>query len=105
MQAGKLRHRITIQSPTETRDDHGQAIKTWSTFATVNGSIVPESSREFWSAKQTQADITHLFSIRYLPGVTSRMRIAYGSRVFQIGGVINVGERNVELHLACTEPV
>ena len=37
--------------------------------------------------------------------MTPKMRAILGSRVFQIDAVLNIGERNRELRIFCTEAV
>jgi SPP1 family predicted phage head-tail adaptor len=100
---GKLRHLITIEQVAETQDTDGSAIETWSTFAAVQASIEPISGREYFAAQSTQADVTHRISLRYLDGVIPKMRVKYGSRLFDILSAINVNERNRELQLMCRE--
>lgn len=43
IQAGNLRHRITIQRETTTRDAYGSEVKTWADLATVWASLDPLS--------------------------------------------------------------
>jgi SPP1 family predicted phage head-tail adaptor len=100
---GRLRHRIAIERVTETRDTDGSVIETWSTYATVQASIDPISGREYFAAQSVQADVTHRIVIRYLSGIVPKMRVKYGSRIFDILSVINVSERNGELQLMCRE--
>jgi SPP1 family predicted phage head-tail adaptor len=100
---GKLRHRITIERVTETRDTDGSVIETWSTYVTVQASIEPISGREYFAAQSTQADATHRISLRYLSGIVPKMRVKFGSRIFDILSIINVDERNRELQLMCRE--
>lgn len=105
MKIGKLRHRVTIEQVTEAQDTDGSVIETWSAFAIGQASIEPISGREYFAAQSTQADVTHRVSLRYLPGITPKMRVTFGSRVFDILSVINVDERNRELQLMCRENV
>jgi SPP1 family predicted phage head-tail adaptor len=100
---GRLRHRIAIERVTETRDTDGSVIETWSTYATVQASIDPLSGREYFAAQSVQADLTHRIVMRYLSGIVPKMRVKYGSRIFDILSVINVSERNGELQLMCRE--
>jgi SPP1 family predicted phage head-tail adaptor len=102
---GKLRHRITIEQVTETQDIDGSVIETWTTFATAQASIEPVSGREYFAAQSTQAEVTHRIRLRYLSGVTPKMRVNYNSRIFDILSVININERNRELQLMCRESV
>ena len=103
MRNGRLRHRIAIERVTETRDTDGSVIETWSTYATVQASIDPISGREYFAAQSVQTDVTHRIVIRYLSGIVPKMRVKYGSRIFDILSVINVSERNGELQLMCRE--
>jgi SPP1 family predicted phage head-tail adaptor len=102
---GKLRHRIAIEQVAETRDADGSVIEGWSAHATVQASIEPISGREYIAAQSTQADVTHRIRLRYLSGITPKMRVNYNSRIFDILSVINVGERNRELQLMCRESI
>lgn len=103
MIAGKLRHRVTIQRMTETQNDYGETTQTWSDFAVSDASISPLSGREAFQAMQMQADVTHKVVTRYVAGVTPRMRLTFGERLFNIESVINSEERNIQLELLCKE--
>ena len=105
MRAGKLRHMIAIESVIETQDADGSVIETWSTYATAQASIEPISGREYFAAQTTQADVTHRISLRYFAGIMPKMRVKYGSRIFDILSAININERNRELQLMCRESI
>jgi len=105
MRAGKLRNTIAIEQVAETQDADGSVIESWSTFASAQASIEPISGREYFAAQTTQADVTHRISLRYLAGVMPKMRVKYGSRIFDILSVININERNRELQLMCRESI
>jgi head-tail adaptor len=80
MQAGKMRHRITIQTNTPTQDAYGTAIASWSTF---NGAarIPAEVEDALPSKAESTTDALRIATrparlrIRFRPGVTSAMRI------------------------------
>ncbi len=101
--AAKMRHRVDIQSLTETTDDQGGFTKAWATDATVWAEIVPMKGYERFQAQQTQTPLTHKVTMRYRTGVTTAHRLLYGSRVFGIKEVINVDERGSFLELKCIE--
>lgn len=108
MRAGKLRHRVTIQSPPSTRNEYGeeeQDSDDWTTFARVWAAVIPLSGRELWNAQQVQGDVTHRVEIRYLQGINPKMRVKFGERFLNIASVMNLDERNVEMHLMCMERV
>lgn len=103
---GKLRHYLTIQQVTETQPGRaGAIVKSWTTYANVWGSIKPFQGREYIQAQSVHAELTHRIYCRYLAGVTNKMRVLFGSRIFDIQSIINTDERNVELQLMCTESV
>lgn len=109
IQAGKLRHKVTIQTPTETQDEYGQPVQTWATFAEVFASVEPIRGREFFAAQQIQSDVTTRIRIRYLSGVTTKMRVVHTTdhsspatvEEYDIEAVIHVEEKRREMHLMC----
>ena len=105
MRAGKLRHRITIETPTETRNAYGEPEVTWGTFKEVWASVEPIRGREFWRAQEQQARVTTRIRIRYLADVTPKMRIVFGSKTYIINAIIDQEERHAEMQLICEEMV
>jgi SPP1 family predicted phage head-tail adaptor len=103
MRAGALRHRVEIQSRSMSLSDTGSPSYTWSRHARAYADIQPNTGRESEIASEIAAVQTHLVRIRYVQGVTPRMRILWGTRTFDINSVVNVGERGRELQLLCTE--
>lgn len=71
MQAGKLRHRVTLQEPVkEQNPTTGAVINTWRDVATIWAEVYPLSAREFIAAQASQGEITTRITIRYRAGVT-----------------------------------
>lgn len=103
MRAGRLRHRVTIQSATTTVDSFGQPIETWGTFATVWAAVEPLSGREYFDAQQVQSEVSYRVRIRHLSGVVPTMRVSYDSRTLEVLAVLNIDERDREMHLMCRE--
>lgn len=102
---GKLRHAITIQRVAEAADGSGGFTATWSEYATSFAEITPASARERSFGHQIEHDVTHRVTMRYQAGIVAKMRILFGSRIFQIHGVINRDERSTWLDLLCEEGV
>jgi head-tail adaptor len=48
------------------------------------------------AAESTRADVAYRISLRYMSGITPKMQVNYGSRLFDILAAINVNERNRE---------
>lgn len=103
MQAGRLRHQISIQIKTTVSDGMGGFTATWGDETTVWAEIDPPKGREFFASGQTQSEITTRIRIRYLSGVTPAKRVRFKSRYFDINSVVNPDERNRELILMCVE--
>lgn len=109
--AGDLDRRVIIQQATESVDSagYGDATPSWADFPNgkVWAKIDTGGSREFYRASQTYTTMTHLVTVRYRPGLTTRMRLSYRkgtqTRYLNITGIINSGEADVELQLACSE--
>lgn len=65
MEAGRLRHRVALQSPLNHQDSNGDMILTWVTEATVWAAIEPMSSREQIEAQSMQSQVSGRIVIRY----------------------------------------
>lgn len=104
MRSGNLKHKIVFQNYTETQSETGAPKKAWiDTSIIAYANILPQSAKEFFKAG-VHAEITHKIEMRYIPGITSAMRIKYGERIFEIQAPpINVRELNKDLHILCTE--
>jgi len=103
MNAGWLRHRITIQEGTSTRSASGAVVEGWVTHVAAWASIEPLRGQEYLAAKAQEAAVSVRIRMRYQAGITQAMRVLYGSRVFEIVSVINYLEKNKELQLMCKE--
>ena len=103
MDAGRLDKRIIIERLEATEDEIGQPVEGWIPTYSVWAAIEPLQGREYLAAMAVQAERTVRIRIRYLPGITSTMRVVYQGRVFAIQSVINIREANDELHLMALE--
>lgn len=103
MQAGRLRHRVTIQEPVSATNGYNETITTWSRVAEVWASVEPLSGREFFAAEHQQSEISHRVVMRYRGGITATMRVVHEDRELYIQSVINVRERGREMQLMCRE--
>ena len=97
----KLNKRIAIETSTPTRDTTGSVIPIWSTFATIWASKQHKTSREFYAAQKVNSEITDLFVIRYLPGVTTKMRASYDGKYYDILGADDPDGGRREIQLLC----
>jgi SPP1 family predicted phage head-tail adaptor len=98
MDAGKLRHRIKIQKPTETKDQFGHRLKTWTDVVECWAEVRPTGSNERLVAFQMQTGQSHVITARWqavMDSVTGNHRIVFQSRLFNIiGRPRNVTEKD-----------
>lgn len=99
MQIGKLRHYVDLQSSSDVPNEVGEREKTWTTFASVWASIEPLSGRKLLQYQHLNAELSHRIVIRYNSSVTSKCRIVFGTRIFDINVVKNLEERNIYLEI------
>lgn len=98
-----LRHRVTLQSRSTISDGSGQELQTWTDVLTAWAAIEPALGATQVVGEADFASITHDVLIRFRPNVTARMRLKYGSRVFEVVSVIDIEERHFWLQLQCSE--
>lgn len=104
MQAGSLRHRITIQAPvTATNPFETETQGSWTNVLTTWASIDTANARDIYNAGLQNMRVSHVVTMRY-PGknyvVGAGYQVLYGTRVFQVQqGIMNEEERNRELQL------
>ena len=105
MRAGKLRHRIEVQTATETQDAYNQPTAVWATAVTLSGSIEPLSGRERLIAGAVTGEVTTRVRMRYDANITPKARLLHGARVFDIAAVMNREDRDAEVEVLCREAV
>ncbi len=105
---GDFKKRITIQQRSTSVDPLGQPSLAWVNVATVWADINPLSGRELIAAKAVNSELTHSVLIRYQvlfadPIAVSKMRVLYGTRIFNIQASIDQDERHRIIELSCAE--
>ena len=105
VRAGRLRHRVAIQSQSTTLDDYGEATGSWSTGDTVWAAVEPVSGSERDIGEGKAGIVSHRVVMRYNSSVSPKKRLLFGSRVLNIDSVINVDELNERMSLFCVEEV
>jgi SPP1 family predicted phage head-tail adaptor len=106
MQAGKKRHKITIQQiALGSAGTYGGQAKSWSTFAQPWAEIRPSGGKKLMAAQAVQSKVDVEITIRYLAGVVPKMRVSYNSAVYDIEAVINRDMANKEMTLLCSTGV
>ncbi|MGA2650416.1 MAG: phage head closure protein [Terracidiphilus sp.] len=106
LQPGTLKHLITIQSKSATRDASGQPGSTWTTVLTTRASIESTASLSFkWSFQNSvlAANATDCITLRYPVSVdiVPGMQIIWNGDTYLVQDVDNVQRRNRVIVLAC----
>jgi SPP1 family predicted phage head-tail adaptor len=105
IRAGRLKHRVAIQTQSTTLDSYGEATGSWSTDDTVWAAVEPVNGTEKDIGEGMASVVSHRVIMRYVSGLTSKSRLLFGSRVLGIESVINHEERNEFMKLLCKEVV
>jgi SPP1 family predicted phage head-tail adaptor len=105
MKVGSLRHRVTVQSLVETVDQYGQPVQNWDATVSRWAAIRTPNGRDKINADQLKVELTHILTLRYVPGLDVTQRLVFDGRVFNITYVINKDERNREQEVYCNEEV
>jgi head-tail adaptor len=105
--AGDRRCYVTLYGVTDTTDGEGgftespSALNPSSTWANV-ATATPGNMKRLM-AGTVESSATHVVTMPYHSGVTTKTTIAFGTRTFRVVGVANPNERNIETICACVE--
>lgn len=109
LQAGRLRHRISLQRRAALLDSNGdvqqdpntgEAFYVWSELAELWAAIEPLSGREFIQSQATQSKVTGRMVIRYYVNINAGMRIVHSNglntRTYNIEAILPDKESGLE---------
>jgi SPP1 family predicted phage head-tail adaptor len=106
LRAGDLRESVTVQVATQAVNAYGESTASWSPFANRRAAIEGLTATEEMRTEEIATMATHTVRFRYVPGLTSGMRILWTSRnpnrVFDILSVTEKNNRE-EHSLICKE--
>ncbi|HEY9060951.1 MAG TPA: phage head closure protein [Pseudobacteroides sp.] len=103
--AGELNKRIAIQQNQPVEQLNGSELENWTTLRTVWSDILSQGAREFYQAQKKYSEVTKVFKIRYFAGLTTKHRIQYSGRIFDILGVDNVDEASEQYLISAKEVI
>lgn len=113
IKAGSLRHRVNIQTRTNTQDpDTGEFIETWATsYSDVPCAIEALSAREFIQSKADQTEYKVRVTLRHRTGLDSTIRLVgtcgcHSGKIYSPHGVLE--DKHSARHyltLPCSEGV
>lgn len=84
--AGRLRHRVSIERLVVTLDSDGQRVESWDDAfgRLLPAEITPLSGRELVAAAAVQSRVSTRIRIRHRPGITASMRVLHRGRIYVI---------------------
>ena len=94
IEAGRLRHRISLQRKIQTQDaTTGAVTETWQEVAKLWAAIEPLSAREFIQSQTMQAQIVARIVIRHREDIDATMRAVHQrpgkpDKIYNIHGVL-----------------
>jgi SPP1 family predicted phage head-tail adaptor len=94
MNPGELDRRITVQTLTESVDDYGQLVQSFSTLASLWAKVEEKSGNEGDHEDQIKAVKNVAFTVRHRNDINERMRVVYNSNTYLIQAVIYSDQRN-----------
>jgi SPP1 family predicted phage head-tail adaptor len=107
-----MRQRITFQSESTSSDSGGGSTLAWVDVATVWAEVKPVAgfanhgiAAEKFNAGQMEDRAQFIVTTRFVSGITTKMRILFGVRVFNILSIANVDERGEILRIWAEEGV
>ncbi len=100
---GKLRHRLTLESPARTADGGGGADLAWTEIATVPAAIEEMGGGESVSADRISGKRQVIVTIRHREDIAPAMRFRLGSRLLAIRAAIDPEGRRKHLRCLCEE--
>lgn len=102
IRAGRYNQVITLQKPSGKRTAMGIPVE-WVDVVTIRAAIEPLQGREYFSGPFQMGENIVRIRMRYLEGITRKMRVKYGDRLLDINSVIDSREAHREIQLMCKE--
>jgi SPP1 family predicted phage head-tail adaptor len=98
-----LNKRISIITQIETDDGMGGVTVEDDLFFSTWAAIWPVRAKEIRENMRGEVNISHNIRIRYRAGILHTMTVLFGTRSFEIKGVINPDEGDRWLDMVCNE--
>lgn len=102
-EAGKLRHRVTIEAVVRVPDGGGGAAETWVPVGEAWAEITPATGSERLEADRIAGRVTHVVHLRAGVNVAPAMRLVLGVRIFEVRAAIDLNERGRWLRVLAEE--
>jgi len=101
MQAGRLRHRCTLQQKQRNADGMGGGLETWTERRSLWAEIAIPTGRVATVAQQLEATVTAEIRVRLAADIRAGMRLVHGGTTYAIEAVLPDNDRTL-LRLLCS---
>jgi len=106
--SGQLKKLVTLERAVITRGDAGSEVESWASLGKRWASIKTNSGAEKVEGQALESEITHRIRVRHdneTAALTTRDRITFYGREFDIKSTVNVREANRDIDILVTERV
>ena len=106
VRAGRLRFYVSIEQKLETQTPSGATTIVWTPYATNVAAEINYGGgrpKELFLADQEQHWVFATISIRYIPGVTTKMRANHNGKLYDIIAILLDPSQQSYLDLWCVE--
>jgi SPP1 family predicted phage head-tail adaptor len=100
---GEFRQRVGIESPVDTLDDSGSAMRAYTPIGEVWAQVEASAGTSRFEAFRQESFVTHIVRIRWREDIQSQMRFVLGSRRLLIHAAFDPDERKKILVCHCEE--
>jgi len=105
MRAGRLRHLATLQEKVKVSDGAGGNSVDWIESRKLWCDIRPISAAQKFESMRKESSISHEITIRGTEDVTTKNRIMFKGRLFNIDGIRDIDERGIMSVITASEGV
>lgn len=95
MKFGLMKNRVEVQQYTTVKDDWNHETKTWAALHTVWAEKKYKNSQLVSEVEGLTHVVNVIFRIRFIDGITTKMRIKEGLNFFDIVGMKVLGNQEV----------
>ena len=98
----RLKHKITIETPTRTQNSYGEPIETFSTYVSRKCDIMTTIGKENFNKFQEFNEHSVVFKVRYdvlTKDINETMRVLYNSKYYDVEGIVDFNMMRKEIHI------
>jgi SPP1 family predicted phage head-tail adaptor len=105
MRIGSMRHRVSIQRQSQTKNAVGELVEQWDEILIRPAAMDKMPGNETWASAQRNGRIPTIFRMRYESGLVPGMRLVCKGRVYNIKSILTPTDNDSEMVLHTEELV